>query len=214
LSHFHHWAKRQPDLVNFIRKGGFPGLCGCDVCEQLYADCRQAAEKWLAEYDFKDFNEAKRLKAFLSYQVTRNYPRPQDIAIGMVNSGYIQVRVSLRQPSSNIGLSVVFGQFENAAMFHFMLHPTETHILAGRLVRFASQPNSPSYRKNRRIKVRIVDDRVGFSIHVSERHGDAKVRFTLTRTETYRLADLLLEAMVRGGFISPENAQAALLDVP
>jgi hypothetical protein len=71
LSRFHHWAKSKPKLLNFIREGGFPGLCGCDVCEQLYAGCRQAAEKWLAEHDFKDINEAERLKAFLSYQVTR-----------------------------------------------------------------------------------------------------------------------------------------------
>ncbi len=75
MSHFHHWAKSQPKLLDFIREGGFPALCGCDVCEQLYADCRQAVEKWLAEQDFRDFEEAKRLEAFLNYQITRIYPR-------------------------------------------------------------------------------------------------------------------------------------------
>jgi hypothetical protein len=68
MSHFHHWAKSQPDLLSMIRGGGCPALCGCDVCEQLYADCRQAVEKWLAEHDSRDFNEAERLKRFLSRQ--------------------------------------------------------------------------------------------------------------------------------------------------
>jgi hypothetical protein len=75
LSHFHHWAKSQPELLDFIRGGGFPALCGCDVCEQLYTDCRQAVEKWLAEQDFRDFKEAERLKRFLTCQITRIYPR-------------------------------------------------------------------------------------------------------------------------------------------
>jgi hypothetical protein len=65
MSHFHHWAKSRPELLTFIRDGGWPSLCGCDECEQLYADCRQTVEKWLADQDFRDFDEAKRLRRFL-----------------------------------------------------------------------------------------------------------------------------------------------------
>ena len=61
--------------LNFIRDGGFPALCGCDVCEQLYEIAGQAAEKSLVEHDFGDFKEAERLEAFLNRQVTRIYPR-------------------------------------------------------------------------------------------------------------------------------------------
>jgi hypothetical protein len=49
-------------------------------------------------------------------------------------------------------------------------------------------------------------------VRVPGRYGDAEVRFTLTPAETYRLAVLLLEALIRGGFISPEIARATLLD--
>jgi hypothetical protein len=60
----------------FIRRGGQPGHCGCEICERLYTECRQEAGKILAEYHFKDFYEAERLRQFLSEPVVRIYPRP------------------------------------------------------------------------------------------------------------------------------------------
>jgi acetoin utilization deacetylase AcuC-like enzyme len=130
--------------------------------------------------------------------------------VGVVDTGYVQVRVSChRRPEEigKIGLSVA----QPNATFHFKLYAPETHVLAGRLSSVASQlSDSPYFRSDPmfkgnqiQIRARIVDDRIGLSVQVGEQHGvGAEVRFTLAPHEVDRLADLLAEALVSGGHMS------------
>jgi hypothetical protein len=123
-----------------------------------------------------------------------------------VDTGYIQVRVGFIKADHKIVLSVAFG---GNAMFHFMLLPPETHVLAGHLSDVALRlSNSPFLRGSLieghpvEVRANIVDDRVGLSVRMS----GADVRFTLTPPEAYRLADLFLEALVSGGWLSKGEA--------
>ena len=121
--------------------------------------------------------------------------------VGVLDTGIMQVRVSFSKNHHRIGLSVVV-RGRDAVMLNVSLNPNETGFLTQKL--FGKRDAVMLDTTAGQVRLSTTDTGIDLSVAIPARFNAS---LSLTPPEADHLANLLLQAMVSGGFLPREAAE-------